>query len=269
MAKIHVLNTEYVSKLAGSYSEADFEKVLYSHRELLFPNEVLVYFKADVRWGDDVRRADFALVDRGYRYWCVVEVELAHHDFHSHVFPQVEVLRNGEYSEVHANAISREAVELDKRRLENLVVGSSPQVWVVVDRPVERWREALKAMRVSLGVFEVYESGKASIAIRVDGSRPSSRVESFGVIRNLMGRVWSVENFPVLRDVGVSQVPIIFEEMEWQWNVRELGGVLSIVSSGDIMPLDTNKRYYLSQLQDGTFRLSKKKPVEKADFDEI
>lgn len=269
MAVIHLGATEYRARVPGSYSEADFEKVIFSHRETLFPDEHLVYFKADVRWGNEIRRADFALIDKQYRYWVVIEVELAHHDFQNHVFPQVEVLRNGEYSDRHSEALSSENHFLDRSKVENLVVGSNPQVWVIVDRPIDAWRNSLKALRVSLGVIEVYESGRASIALRVAGTRPSMQVARVGTLTNLMGRVWKLEGFPEMRKFLGSEVAITFEENEWQWTVKILGGHLSIVSSGETMPLDTSRRYFLTQFDDGALSLSAQKPREKVESDEV
>ena len=269
MGRIHIGGTTYESVLSGSYSEADFENVIFSQREFLFPNHHLVRFKSDVRWNRDIRRADFALVDRKYRSWWVVEVELNHHSLNNHVIPQVEVLRNGEYAEHHAESIAMEDSSLDSNRLLDLVVRSNPQVWVIVDKPAPTWVEPLKALRVPLGIIEMFTSDKATYALRVNGAKPAEVTSGFGLLSNVLGRVWRVEGMNDLGTKVDQEIGIDFNGDSRKWVIKRLAGDITIVSSGDSLILDPKRRYFLIQHEDDSFSVSEEKPYERLKFDEI
>ena len=51
------------------------------------------------------RRPDLAIIDRAYRMWVVVEVELDRHSLQHHVIPQVQTFVAGNYEEPHAHLL--------------------------------------------------------------------------------------------------------------------------------------------------------------------
>lgn len=269
MGRIHIGKTTYESVLSGSYSEADFENVIYSQKEELFPGQHLVRFKSDVRWNRDVRRPDFALIDEEYRSWWVVEVELHHHSLNEHVIPQVEVLRNGEYAEHHAESIASADANIDANRLMDLVVRSSPQVWVIVDKPAPKWVEPLRALRVPLGIIEMFASERATYALRLNGAKPAAISTGYGLLTNVLGRVWRIEGLNTLGLRVDQEIGINFDSVERKWTVKRIAGDLTIVSSGDSHVLDSNKRYFLVEHENDSFSIAEKKPEERLKFDEI
>lgn len=94
MARVYSNKTWFDSVRSESWVEVEYERVVLANASILFPQWEAVPFKANVV-GDDgtVKQPDIALIDRNYRRWCVVEVELSHHHFVNHVAPQVEAFR--------------------------------------------------------------------------------------------------------------------------------------------------------------------------------
>src|SRR5690606_19327485 len=115
--------------------------LVLSNAEVLFPQWIAVPFKTDVVGEDGtVKRPDMVLIDRKYRRWCVVEVELASHHYVNHVAPQVEAFRYGRYGNEHAEYIQSKNPVLDLIRLKEMVRSVPPQVLVIVDRPDTDWK---------------------------------------------------------------------------------------------------------------------------------
>ena len=100
MARIYFNKASFESVRSESWNEADFEQVILSNASILFPQWIAVPFKVNVTGEDGtVKQPDLALIDHSYRRWCVVEVELAHHNFMNHVLPQVEAFRTAAYGD--------------------------------------------------------------------------------------------------------------------------------------------------------------------------
>ena len=89
----------------GQY-ESDFESLVRGRARFLFPTYQVVLFKKAVESEDGRKVPDLALIDSKYRYWWVVEVEMAHHSLYNHVIPQVEVFARGRYSEEHCDYLA-------------------------------------------------------------------------------------------------------------------------------------------------------------------
>ena len=119
-----------------------------------------------------MKRPDLALIDPRYRKWCVVEVELAHHDIYTHVLPQIDVFCSGKYDDGHALYLAKQDLSLDLARLTQMMAGLPPDVMVVVDRPDTSWRRHLRALGALLGIVEPFRGPNDEIMFRINGDQP-------------------------------------------------------------------------------------------------
>ncbi len=55
--------------------EAEFESIVSSYADVMYPEFYVVPFKATVSAEDAAAKADLALIDKNYREWWVAEVE--------------------------------------------------------------------------------------------------------------------------------------------------------------------------------------------------
>ena len=156
--------------------ESQYENLLLTNARRLFPGFHMIKFKPNVRSGTTTKQPDFALIEHNYLTWWVVEVELSHHSFENHVLPQVEVFRNGEYTENHANILINKAPEgaLDPDRVRSMVRGTHPGVQVIVEKECPDWEGTLKHLGVMLTVVEVFRSVQNEHAFRLTGDLPTS-----------------------------------------------------------------------------------------------
>lgn len=235
--------------------EAEFERILLAYAEILFPCWHLVPFKIDVRSDEGVvKRADLAMVERDYRQWWVVEVEMARHDFNSHVLPQVRVLSYGKYDQTHVNALIANAPWLDTERVAAMVRGEQPRVWVVVNHPRPDWVPPLRAIGATLGIVEIFRSGKNQHSFRINGEQPQPPAKATIECRRdpLVLRLWSVTSPAQLPIIDGETMDIYMEAdgRPFRWMRRDMAtSVYLSCTNGN--PLQGFKRVDLLKMEDG------------------
>lgn len=240
VARILFKEIWFNSVRSNSWNETDFENLVLSKAGDLFPGWVPVNFKADVVGNDGViKRPDLALIDPQYRKWCVVEVELAHHDLSGHVLPQIEVFCSGSYGEAHAQHLKRQDHELDLRRLIQMMSGLMPEVMVVVDRPDTNWKKPLKQAGALLGVIEPFRGPNDEILFRINGDQLELPGKTLSRCSRYLRRYWKVHSPATLpistRDDGfieieVSGLPVLWNRVNLADSV-----MLTTVGQGDAL----------------------------------
>jgi hypothetical protein len=85
--------------------EAEYQAIIVAQARHLFPDYAVVKFDTIVESERGNGKADLALIDRRYRFWWVVEIELSTHSLGGHVLPQVQILslRRARGQEIGAN----------------------------------------------------------------------------------------------------------------------------------------------------------------------
>ena len=154
--------------------EKDFEDVIQSRANSLFPDYHVVPFKIRVESEEGRKIPDLALIDRKYRYWWVVEVEMAHHSLYGHVLPQVEVLTRGRYTQHHCNYLTNKYNVLDPSALSDMVKGLQPRILVIVNQNVPDWVEPIHRLDGLVTVVEVFRSNRNQHILRLNGDYPTA-----------------------------------------------------------------------------------------------
>lgn len=254
MARLLLRNEWFEPLSLHAQYESEFERILLSYAETLFPTLHLVPFKADVRSDEGVKRPDLALIDRDYRRWWVVETEMARHDFNSHVLPQARVLAYGKYDDTHVTALLRHAPSLDADKLAAMVRGEQPRVWVVVDHPRPEWVRPLAAIGAALGVVEIFRSDTNQHSFRLNGEQPQPpTVDKIKCQRDpQVLRLWTVSTPALLPMADGETMDIYMEEagQAFRWMRRDTASdVYLSCTSGN--PLQPYKRVNLVRLEDG------------------
>ena len=162
-----------------SQYESEFQHIVVHKSNILFPEFHVLPFNLSVESEDGRRRPDLALIDHGYRYWWVVEIEMAHHSLYGHVLPQVEVFARGRYGTEHANYMQKKGANggllLDGRALLDMVKGAQPRVLVVVNQSVPNWVEPIRRFHALLAIVEVFRSARNQHIFRINGDYPTIR----------------------------------------------------------------------------------------------
>lgn len=172
MAKLLVGAEWYEGLSTDTFLEGEYERLILSHANLLFPDFFAVKFNKLLQYEDRLKRPDLALIERDYGSWWVVEVEMAHHSLWGHVLPQVAVFAHATYGADDANYLERQSAELDPRLLREMMRGEQPRVLVIVNQPRPGWKDALDAHDALLTIGEVFRSDQQRYVIRLDGDYP-------------------------------------------------------------------------------------------------
>lgn len=220
MARVLIGGEWYQGLSSTALLEREFETLVSERAEEIFPGWRVVPFKMDVVSDDDVRRPDLALVDPLYRDWWVVEIELAHHPFKGHVYPQVLAFSRGMYGVEHAEYLAQKDPTLDSGSLHTMMMGKPPGVHVLVNDYVDGWMPALDHLEVTVGIAEVFLSEQNQVAVRLNGSIPRmpSQMSSNCRRARLLPRAWEVDTPAILpaTDDGALDVLIDDQVSEWQ-----------------------------------------------------
>ncbi|MBK8207226.1 MAG: hypothetical protein IPK87_10645 [Planctomycetes bacterium] len=152
--------------------ERDYERILLDRRLDLFPEFYLVPFKAPVWSPEGCAHPDLALIERRYRHWWVVEVELASHPLEGHVMRQVSIFSSGQYGVEHVNALHAAEPELNRSLLHQMVRGEQPSAYVLVNSGVPAWEPWLRKYNTLLGVVELFQAQNNQYILRMNGDYP-------------------------------------------------------------------------------------------------
>jgi hypothetical protein len=219
MARLLSRGEFYEKVSAQSVFEEDFERLLVANAADLYPSWHCLPFKQVVESEFGPAKSDLALVDRKYRRWWVVEVELASHSLHQHVEPQVRSLATGAYISAHAEALHLSRPDLELRALKDMVLGEQPRVLVLVNESRPDWIPSLHRWNARLGVVEIFRSSRNVDVLRVNGEHPDDlgNVLTNCRVDALLRRSLVVGSPAALPVVPGGRLEIIFEGGTTQW----------------------------------------------------
>jgi hypothetical protein len=158
----------------GSTYEAEFESLIQTQSESLFPGFLCARFDPLMTSALGNVQPDLILVDQDYRSWYIVEVELSSHSITRHVKPQIEKIQLAMLDQSHADWLTRRDQRFDNMRLARLMQDVPHGTVLLVNAPTPHWDDALASLAgVHRAVVEVYRSRRNRTILRVNGSQPS------------------------------------------------------------------------------------------------
>ncbi len=243
----------------GQY-ESDFESIIMSRGNSLFPQFYVVPFRIAVESEEGRKIPDLALVDVKYRLWWVVEIEMAHHSLYGHVIPQVEVFARGKYGEDHANYLARKGDELDAKALRDMIMGAQPRVLVVVNRGVPDWVDPIHRLDAMVTVVEVFRSDRNEHILRVNGDYPESEdahIASLCRLDSTLPGLLQVDSPAALGIEIGGQVAIDFNGGLTNWSRVDASDRVWLVPSGR-NPLAAKQEYQIIRGPDDHLTLERR-----------
>ena len=216
-----LVNGAWFDPIAGSTMwEANYEQTILHHAPQLFPDFVCVPFKALIQSEYGNGKADLALIDREYRSWYVVEVELDSHSLGGHVEEQVQKFAAGTYTRRHAEALCRGSSKLDLDRASDMMLGHQPKVLVLVTGFKPSWAPRLAQYGGYVGVIEVFRDDLDNVVLRVNGDQPialDSELLSECVVDTWANKVLKL-NSPASFQ-GFTEVDLLVEGTSTRWTI--------------------------------------------------
>jgi len=253
MAKVLYENSWYDELSPTGVYETVYEGMVKAQASDLWPRFHAVPFKVIVYANNEGVKADFALVERDYSEWWVVEIELAHHDFKNHILPQTRKLAEAKYGVAEAEKLCEACAKLDPTKVKAMVKDCQPRVLVVVNKPQTNWIEPLAKHKAVLGVFEVFQSDRNEHLFRVNGEHPAGHEDVISVCRfdELMNRWLLVESPVGLRVPHQRKTTIVFKDHVTEWTRWDASGKVWLYTTAGPNPLPDNKDYELVRRGDG------------------
>lgn len=247
MARIFHNGNWYSPVDSASMYESSYEtKILHSSQEL-FPGYFCLSFKkpVDSIYGTGI--PDLVLIDKEYREWIVVEVELEHHGLQGDVLDQVVKFAAGSYTKEHSKYLVNKYNFLDPIKLEALICSTQPRISIFVPVQKPEWWRTLLQYNATIAVIEVWEDDIGRTLIRLDGDQPTAKPSEF--LTNLfrdrnMAKGLRVENPAVLPDGDKIRLLINGYASDWV--------IIKSKTNAWLMPIG---KYPLDELSALSFRL--------------
>lgn len=195
---------------SGALYESQYEIIVKENLLKMFPDIVLVDFKKTVSSEFGTAQADFAIIRKDYKQWWVVEVELAHHSFEGHVWPQVNTLNNAYYGYDEACYLNQKNPVLELESLIQMMRGEPPKVIVIVDRDKSEWKRIFDLHDIGLITMQPYLSVFNKYILLVDGSLDLYQADIVTEIKlaESLGSFWKVQA-PISLAKYEKEVPIL------------------------------------------------------------
>ena len=238
-----------------SFYESEFERFILAKSDLMFPDYHVVDFKPLVYSEYGSGRPDLALVEKSYREWWVVEVELGGHSLDAHVVPQVRILSSAVYGEPEAHLLCASHADLVRGKILDMMKGNQPKVLVLVNVDAPNWVEPLRRHDAQLAVVQVFRSDMNEHIVRVDGL-PIGQLSFISecYFDPLLPRFLVVES-PAVLGVGPGEkVQVQSAGCISEWRRVDSSDKVWLSPLGKT-PVAQDQRYRLSRARDGVLTL--------------
>lgn len=257
MARLRHKDEWFIEIDPQAFFETEFEAVILQNVHLLCADATLVPFKQTVFSSEyESKRPDLALIDNAYRFWWVIEVELATHSLASHVIPQTRVLMDGRYGDEHIEALLRSNPSLDRDRLEAMMRGEPPRVVVISNKYDAQWARDLSSIGVSYSVFNVFRSTLNNDIFLFDGLLPEENGDQLTVLTPAKGipRFFRVHS-PGALPIGTGEaMQMLLNGRQTIWRRVDIKNQCYLAVEGRVN-ISTDRPYIVDRQDDGTLTI--------------
>jgi hypothetical protein len=235
--------------------EGDFQSLIVTRAPELFEKFYVAPFGLVVESEHGTAKADLALIDRGYRAWWVIEVELVTHSLQGHVLPQVRRLATAEYGQNAVACLTVGNTDLNPARLSDMVKGAQPTVLVVANGPCPEWIVPLAAFDAHVAIVEVYRSDRDNVILRLDGYFPeyAAHLVSECFVDLTLRRLLVVDSPASLPVANGETLEIAFAGGLTAWRRVDIANRVYLNPLGP-NPLFARRRYRLMKSEEGDLR---------------
>ncbi len=249
-----LIHDETGSKFAlvesNSWSEKFFSTILQKFAPAVFPNHYCFEFETDLYYIGNKVRPDLILIEKDYRDWWLVEVELERHSWRSHIESQIEKILNAEIGITHFLKMEKYSSILDLSRLKSLMLNVSHKTLVVVDSEPKSWMNELQATDARLMTVQVFRNSENKHIIKCDTSLPVNGapvVTYLSPSRETLVPNWLEIESPHRLHSGEATIVIKCDDRFFDCRLKEFGNKTYLVPPSKIqfLPLNPSNRLVL------------------------
>ncbi|GIK41177.1 MAG: hypothetical protein BroJett011_50100 [Chloroflexota bacterium] len=272
MARICVKKKWYEQVEPSTFSEEEFETRVAVHAPSVYPFYHVLPFKKPLRTPDDtvetgVSRVipDLVFIAKDYSEWWIVEVEMAYHNFNSHVKPQIVKLLNAEYSVEEVDFLCSKYDFLDRTSMMRLVGNSSTRVLVIINQNKPEWARYW-TRNVVFATFELFRSNDNYEVFRVNGQYPSVLIDRLSTctFHSLVPRLLGIDEPSKLKIGRNNIIKLLFNNCVTEWRrIKEGKQIWLTAVNRD--PLNSRHQYSIYRQNDGQLVLQREWATESED----
>lgn len=220
MPRLFIESQRYEALASTALHEHEYQALILQYADALFPGLIVVPFNKTVYYDGVSKKADLAIIEPRYRQWWVGEVERAHHSLHGHVLPQVAILARARYGNEEADWLADRNPTLDRAALRQMMLGSQPDVVVIVNAPCPHWAAPLRP-DAGLMVVELFRSARDRYILRQNGAELEVLGDEISLceVEAAMPRMLAVESPAELLRREDDPLEIEFEGSVAEWHL--------------------------------------------------
>ena len=245
------------------YNEKDVEDRIFENAKVVFKDYFLIPYRYDVIYQGTKKRPDCILIEKNYKSWWIVEIELSSDDF-DHVKSQLEVFANADMNgyTVSRNVNKQKSLPdlqgLDISAVRDMVSDVRQRVMVIIDKINPAWDSDLQNLGVEVCIFETYMNGQGDAAFRLEGSYPYIVEEQAHCRRHpSIKSAYQLTNIHFF-GVTVDEVEISYNDRLTKWTIqRKKKEILIHYAGGNTNPLLHKDGYVISKDTNGQFHLKR------------
>jgi hypothetical protein len=175
---------KYALIKSNDWAEQYFSTVVQKFSHVIFPNHYCFKFEVDMFYIGNKVRPDLILIEKQFKDWWLVEVELERHSWLNHIQEQIEKILNAEITDKHQEKIKEKLSSHLKKlglnenedqmaRVKSLINNERHKTLVIVDSEPKSWMNELQKGDARLMTVQVYRNERNDHMIRCDTSLPS------------------------------------------------------------------------------------------------
>ena len=259
MTRLLANNSWYDALAPGSLYEDSYQNILLEKSSQLFPHYICIQYDRLLSSPEGKVKPDLALIDKSYRHWVVIEVELLTHSLARHVRPQMLKLTSARYGSAdgewicdhHPNVFLRE-------RLCDLTDSVYPTVLLIANGHDQSWHDELKDISMEIMVIELFRNRLDDVLLSISGSLPSldsASVTNLLPAGGFMKGWFKVENPGAIVEREDDSVELLGPEYGIRGVLKRIGGSLYFVPAGEWPWDNVDSAYLLREHQAGKYRV--------------
>ncbi len=248
-------NQKWFKELSPSsfFNESDLESTVQTYLSKHLINCFVLRGKIRVinNETNKVNIPDLIIVDKEYKEWYVVEVELSNHDL-SHIKSQIDTFTKGIYDKSHANYLFQQNTdELDLDELNKMILRFPPKVFVIVNDFNCDWIDVFNQYDCKVGIFQIYYDRDQNRAYRFQGYFPLMK-HDFGTCKFIPGlpTMIALNEKDFLDGIGIQPNEEIIAQYNGKiskWKRIDDRNSVYLECLSNTIPLDPlNKRYVIT-----------------------
>jgi hypothetical protein len=251
MSTIHDrFGSKYAAVETNSWSEKYFSTVVQNFADAIFPFHYCFPFEVDIYFLGQKARPDLILIEKNYRDWWLVEVELERHSWFSHIQIQIDKILNADITERHIKKLDKYSNILDLARLNKLMSTVKHKTLVIVDSEPKTWMDDLQSTEARLMTVQVYRNSTNEHIIRCDTTLPQTGSPIVSYLRPSNEGLfpgWLEIESPHRLNYSTGKVVIECDNQFFECNLKEFGGKSYLIppSRFRFVPLNPSNRLVL------------------------